>query len=101
MGLTLVCTTKQTSSTTNEGTYLLLEETNELIFLEGESCKWEGSWSDLDSHLATCNYVKVKCPFCPEVVLRRDIDEHTQTCEYRIVACEFCKINICLCDLQV
>ena len=63
----------------------------------GRSCKWKGSVSTLDEHVATCKFTPVPCPKeCKKygelhMIMRKDLEKHlNEQCVNRDYECKYC-----------
>ena len=64
------------------------------------SCDWEGSWSDLDSHKEQCPYQLLVCEFCNEPIQRRLAADHLESCVMRPEMCLSCQEEYPTCDMN-
>ena len=66
------------------------------------SCQWQGELRQLDNHLNCnppqekqlegCQYTKVKCLYCSELIQRSSVQAHqSKQCPRRPFICEYCK----------
>ena len=59
-------------------------------------CSWEGTFSEAESHVATCKYAFLPCPKkCKDgdnirLIKRNDLDEHLELCPNREFTCPDC-----------
>lgn len=64
-------------------------------FNSSKGCVWEGKVSEMDGHIAVCEYQFVTCTRkCGLWFVRKDLDAHAETCLRRMVDCENCKKNL-------
>ncbi|XP_076019847.1 TNF receptor-associated factor 2 [Genypterus blacodes] len=58
-----------------------------------EGCEWTGSIKEYEAqHEGRCEYERVKCDACKNLVLRTEKDRHNEReCEARTLNCKYCK----------
>jgi hypothetical protein len=62
-------------------------------------CKWQGMKSELDDHLANdCTKELVVCGYdeCGEMMAREFLKSHMSSCDYRKINCPYCKESVTL-----
>ncbi|CAD6197423.1 unnamed protein product [Caenorhabditis auriculariae] len=57
-------------------------------------CKWEGCLTDLEEHVASCEFEANRCENCGRKIPRVDFLKHVSECEKERVKCEFCEKNV-------
>ena len=66
-----------------------------------EGCEWEGELQELNDHLNEnptnenqlngCDFTKIHCRWCRQVLLRNEIGEHQENvCQLRLFTCQYC-----------
>ena len=66
-----------------------------------EGCEWKGELQELDDHLNKnptnenqlngCNFTRVHCQFCQEILSRNEMGEHQENaCQNRPFDCQYC-----------
>lgn len=55
-------------------------------------CGWTGTLEQLDNHLKTCTFVRIRCPLegCSCRIVKEELAAHQEVCEYRKIACPAC-----------
>lgn len=75
-----------------------------IVYCRGkhQGCEWAGELRNLQRHLDVCNIYPIPCrnEGCDDRYVRAELDSHLTSCPYRPLDCPFCNVTISARDLS-
>ena len=103
-----LCNQEELNSMRNKGLERVLNEKRVYCSNKKIGCEWSGELCQLDSHLNEsvntaspksdikryldgCQFVEVRCKFCPATLKRNEMKKHLDECSNKPIQCKHCK----------